>query len=152
MSSDSKHSGADADGDCDTERTSCLSASLHAMQELPWPRLAVALPLVAVAAIFGWWGWESGAYFGVVFLPGTMILLVLLGVLLLFGPWPAKLDGGARVALVALLALAAWTLISGLWSPAADTAVADAQRAVGYAVLFALGLWTCLLLGRRQIL
>jgi O-antigen ligase len=122
------------------------------MQELPWPRLAVALPLGVVAAVFSWWGWESGAYFGVVFLPGTVILLVLLGMLLLFGPWTARLEGGTRVALVALLGLAAWTLISGLWSPTAETAVADAQRAVGYAVLFALGLWACLLLGRRLIL
>jgi hypothetical protein len=122
------------------------------MQELPWPRLAVALPLVTVAAVLGWWGWKSGAYFGVVFLPGTMILLLLLGLLLLFGPWPARLEGGSRVALVALLALAAWTAISGLWSPTPDTAVADAQRALGYAVLFGLGIWACLLLGRRLIL
>jgi hypothetical protein len=119
------------------------------MQELPWPRLAVALPLAVVAGVLSWWGWKSGAYFGVVFLPGTMILLAVLGVMLLFGPWPAKLEGGAQVALIALLALAAWTLISALWSPAADTAVADTQRVVGYAVLFALGLWICLLLGRR---
>jgi hypothetical protein len=119
------------------------------MQELPWPRLAVALPLAGVGAILAWWGWKSGAYFGVVFLPGTIVLLTLLAMLLLFGPWPARLEGGTRVALIALLALAAWTLISALWSPAADTAVADAQRALGYAVLFALGLWLCLLLGRR---
>jgi hypothetical protein len=122
------------------------------MQEAPWPRLAVALPIAVVAAVFSWWGWKSGAYFGVVFLPGTMILLLLLGMLLLFGPWPAKLESGTKVALFALLLLAAWTLISGLWSPAPDTAVADAQRALGYAVLFALGLWTCLLLRRHVIL
>ncbi len=119
------------------------------MQESPWPRLAVALPLAVITAVLSWWGWKSGAYFGVVFLPGTIILLAVLGLLLLFAPWPAKLEGGARVALIALLALAAWTLISALWSPAADTAIADTQRAVGYAVLFALGLWLCVLLGRR---
>jgi hypothetical protein len=119
------------------------------MEELPWPRLAVALPLAAVAAVLTWWGWESGAYFGVVFLPGTMILLVLLGMMFLFGPWQARIEGATRVALIALLALASWTLISSLWSPDPDTAVADAQRAVGYAVLFMLGLWLCLLLGRR---
>jgi hypothetical protein len=119
------------------------------MQEVPWPRLAVALPIAGVAALLTWWGWKSGAYFGVVFLPGTILLLFLLGVMLLFGPWPARLDGSTRIALIALLALAAWTLLSALWSPAADTAVADAQRVVGYAALFALGLWLCLLLGQR---
>jgi hypothetical protein len=119
------------------------------MQEAPWPRLAVALPLAVVAGVLSWWGWKSGAYFGVVFLPGTMILLFVLGLLLLFAPWPARLEGGTRVALIALLALAAWTLLSALWSPAADTAVADAQRTVGYAAIFALGLWLCILLGRR---
>ena len=122
------------------------------MQELPWPRLAVALPLAGVAAVLSWWGLKSGAYFGVVFLPGTIVLLLLLALLLVFARWPARLEGGGRVALVALLALGVWTLISGLWSPAPDTAVADAQRVAGYAVLFVLGLWLCLLLGRRLIL
>jgi hypothetical protein len=129
-----------------------LWASLQAMQELPWPRLAVALPLAGVAAVLSWWGMENGAYFGVVFLPGTIALLLLLGMLLLFGPWPARLEGATRISLAALVALAGWTLISALWSPAADTAVADAQRVAGYAVLFALGLWLCLLLGRRLVL
>jgi hypothetical protein len=118
------------------------------MNELPWPRLAVALPLAGVTAVFTWWGWKTGAYFGVVFLPGTMILLLLLGMLLLFAPWPARLTGATGMALIALLALAVWTLVSALWSPAADTAVADAQRVVGYAALFGLGFWLCLLLGR----
>jgi hypothetical protein len=122
------------------------------MDELPWPRLAVALPLAGVAAILGWWGWKSGAYFGVVFLPGTVILIALLVLLLLFVTWPARLDAGARVALCALVGLGAWTLISALWSPTVDTAFADAQRIAGYVVLFALGLWLCLLLGRRPLL
>jgi O-antigen ligase len=119
------------------------------MRELPWPRLAAALPLTVVGAIFTWWGWKSGAYFGVVFLPGTIVLLALLVILLLFGPWPARLAAPVRVALLALLALAVWTGLSALWSPAPDTAIADTQRVVGYATLFVLGLWLTLLLGRR---
>jgi hypothetical protein len=119
------------------------------MRELPWPRLAAALPLTVVGAVLIWWGWKSGAYFGVVFLPGTIVLLALLAVLLVFAPWPARLAGPVRVALLALLALAAWTGLSAIWSPAPDTAIADAQRVVGYATLFVLGLWLALLLGPR---
>ena len=122
------------------------------MRELPWPRLAAALPLAGVAAVLTWWGLKSGAYFGVVFIPGTILLLSLLGLLVLFAPWPARLAGSVRLALVCLLVLVAWTLISGLWSSAPDIAVSDAQRVLGYATLFGLGVWLCLLLGRRLTL
>jgi hypothetical protein len=118
------------------------------MGESPWARVAVALPLAGIGALFTWWGWKSGAYFGVVFLPGAIALLALLAMVLLFGLWPARLAAPVKVALLSLLALGAWTAISALWSPAPDTAVADAQRVVGYATLFALGVWLCLLLGR----
>jgi hypothetical protein len=110
------------------------------------------LPLALIGAIIAWWGLKEGAYFGVVFLPGAMILLCLLAALLVFAPWPASLRGPARVGLISLLVLAAWTGVSTLWSPMPDVAVADAQRVLAYAVAFALGLWLCLLLGRRMVL
>jgi len=99
-----------------------------------------------------WWAWERGAYFGVNFLPGAMVLLVLVGALLLWAPWPAVLRGPAAVALGGLLALAGWTLLSTLWSPARDIAVEDGQRVLMYALAFGLGLWLSLLLGRRMLL
>jgi hypothetical protein len=117
------------------------------------PRPAIsALPLTIVGGVFAWWGWKSGAYFGVVFLPGLIILLLLSAMLLLVAPWPARLKGAPRVALLALFCLAAWILASAIWSPTPDIAIADAQRALGYGVLFGLGLWLSLLLGRRLTL
>ncbi len=110
------------------------------------------LPLLLVGAVIAWWAWKSGAYFDVVALPGTMVLLVLAAALFLFAPWPGRLAGAARVALLALIALAGWTLASALWSPTPAVAVADAQRVMAYALAFGLGLWICLLLGRRMLL
>src|SRR5687767_990881 len=71
---------------------------------------AAALPLALVAGILAWWGWKSGAYFDPIFLPGTIVLLLLGVALLAFAPWPAKLRGPPAVALGALALLAGWTL------------------------------------------
>jgi O-antigen ligase len=113
---------------------------------------AATLPLVIVGAVIAWWGWKSGAYFGVVFLPGTVALLALLVALLVFAPWPGRLRGPLRVALFCLLGISALSLLSGLWSPAPEIAVSDAQRVLAYAVALGLGAWLCLLLGPRMLL
>lgn len=113
---------------------------------------AAVLPLAIVTGVIAWWGWKSGAYFDVVFLPGSVLLLGLAVALLLFAPWPGALAGPGRVALWAFFGLSAWTLVSALWSPAPAVAVSDAQRVFMYAVCFGLGVWLCLLLGRRLIL
>ena len=63
-----------------------------------------------------------------------------------------KLHGAARWAFLALFGLAAWTLASGLWSPTPAVAVSDSQRVLAYALSFVLGIWLCLLLGRRMLL
>ncbi|MGH2957310.1 MAG: O-antigen ligase family protein [Solirubrobacterales bacterium] len=117
---------------------------------LPAPPSAAILPLLFVGALLAWWAWKSGAYFGAIFLPGAIALLALTAAMLLFAPWPAALRGGARLALGCLVGLAGWTLLSILWTPAREVAVADTQRVVAYAAAFALGTWTCLLLGRRM--
>jgi hypothetical protein len=119
---------------------------------LPSDPTGALLPLVLVGAIFAWWGWKAGAYFGVVFLPGAMILLGLLAALLLFAPWPAALKGPPRVALLALLGVAGLTVLSALWSPTPDVAISDAQRVLAYGVAFVIGIWLCALLGRRMLL
>jgi hypothetical protein len=111
-----------------------------------------AVPLVVFGGVLTWWGWKSGGYFEVTFLPGTIILLGLVAMLLLFAPAPGTLRGAALVSLTALVVLAAWTLISGIWSPVPAVAFSDSQRALGYVAAFAIGAWSCLLLGRRTLL
>jgi O-Antigen ligase len=119
---------------------------------LPSDPTGALLPLVLVGALLTWWGWKAGAYFGVVFLPGAIILLGLLAALLLYAPFPGSLEGPARVALAALLGVAALTVLSALWSPTPDIAISDAQRVLAYAVAFVIGIWLSLLLGRRMLL
>ena len=121
--------------------------SLHAMQSAR--SSAGAMGLIIVGLIVAWWGWKSGAFFEVTFLPGTIVLLGLLGWLLFFAPWSGSLRSPVGVTIVALLCLAAWTLLTVTWSPAPAEGVADVQRTLGYATAFALGAWTCLLLGKR---
>ena len=118
---------------------------------LPDPASAL-LPLIAAGALIAWWAWKDGAYFDAVLLPGAIVLLALAAALLLLAPWPGRLHGAARVALLALFGLAAWTLASGLWSPTPAVAVSDAQRVLAYALAFGLGIWLCLLLGRSMVL
>lgn len=110
------------------------------------------LPLALFGLVLAWWGWESGGYFEVTFLPGTILLLAVLGLLLLFVPLPGALRGPTLVASLGLVGLAAWTLISGFWSTIPDIPWSDAQRAVGYAAAFVIGVWSSLLLGRRKLL
>jgi hypothetical protein len=113
---------------------------------------AAVVPLVVFGGVLSWWGWKSGGYFEVVFLPGTMILLGLVALLLLFAPGLVDFRGPALVSLVALGGLVAWTLFSGIWSAVPAVAFSDAERAIGYVGAFVIGAWTCVLLGRRALL
>src|SRR3954447_19709833 len=122
------------------------------MWALPWPRLSAALPAAIFGAVVAWWGWQNGGYFEVTYLPGTMILLGVLAALLFSAPWAGLLRGPALVALLGLAGLAAWTLLSGIWSPIPAVAWSDAERTLAYVAAFGIGLWSCLLLGRRMLL
>ena len=114
--------------------------------------LIPVLPLALYGLVLAWWAWKSGGYFEVTFLPGTMLLLVLGALIFFAGPPLARLGGPALVSFVALAGLAAWTLISGIWSPIPAVAFSDAQRALAYVAVFGIGIWSCLLLGRRMLL
>ena len=111
-----------------------------------------AIVLTAIlAAIWAWWAWKQGAYFGTVMLPGTILICGGITFLALTAPWKVSLSRSwpVRAVLVALPALGLWTLLSTVWSPAPETALADAQRVLTYSLAFALGLWLCSVLGKR---
>jgi O-antigen ligase len=116
--------------------------------------LPAALLLVVLALVWTWWAWRQGAYFGVVFYPGAIALAVVLMLLLAVAPWRASLRSsrGAAICLIALMMLAAWTLLSMLWSPAPDEALSDGGRVLLYALSFVLGLWLVHLLAGRRLL
>ena len=113
--------------------------------------LAAAIALVLLAAVWAWWAAKEGGYFGSVHYPGIVVLC--LGFLLVSSRMARAsrlvLSPPARLALVALLALAGWSALSALWSPSPDIAIADAQRIAGYALAFALGIWLATLVGKR---
>ncbi|MGZ5357378.1 MAG: O-antigen ligase family protein [Solirubrobacterales bacterium] len=114
--------------------------------------VAAALPAAVIAGVMVWWAWERGAYFPVAFFPGAIVIFATLALLFAFVPWPRRLGGSALLSLCALIALGGWTLLSALWSPAADVALEDGLRVLTYAAAFALGAWICLVLGQRRAL
>ena len=131
---------------CVVDRPAKLKASGYAQ------RMLVALPvLVALTALFIWWGWRQGAYFDQVFYPGAIGVYVLLALVLWLAP-PLRASGlPARIAFLSLFLLAGWTLLSIVWTPAPAVAVAGAQRAFLYVALFALGGWLVRFPGERPL-
>jgi hypothetical protein len=115
------------------------------------PTIAAVL-LVGLGAILAWWGWKQGAYFGPVFYPGAICLFALAALFLLFVPLGFRVDGPVRVALCGIVGLAAWTLLSMLWSPVPASALKYAERVFAYAALFWFGIWVTRMLGRRMLL
>lgn len=112
---------------------------------------AALILLAVLAGVWSWWAWQEGAYFGVVMLPGTIAVCVAAALLAALAPWrlDLRLSRPVAVALASLAGLGVWTIVSALWSPAPDTAVADGQRVLFYALAFGLGLWFCSLLRER---
>lgn len=104
----------------------------------------------ALTALWVWWALAFGAFFPTVLYPGVIGLCLVLAVLIPFTPLPIQTRGPHVVAIGCLLALAALTLLSALWSPVPDAAIFDAIRTAFYAVAFATGLWFALLLGRNS--
>lgn len=102
-----------------------------------------------LGGFFAWWAWKDGAYFGTVFYPGAVLAFTLLALLVFVVPLRRRVSGPALVASIALVALGAWTVVSLAWSPDRTVAVADSYKALFYAAMFGVGIWTCSLLGRR---
>ena len=120
--------------------------------ERRWATIAAILALGFLGGTLTWWTLKEGGYFGRVMYPGVGLLG--LGLILLLATAPRRavlrVPGLARVGIYGLLALGAWSLASALWSPTPDIAVQDAQRIVGYAIFFVLGIWACALLRHRM--
>lgn len=116
------------------------------------PPLAGVIATLVASGLFAWWALADGAYFDGAFYPGAALLALFAVVLLWAAPWPASLPRSRPVtaALAALVALAAWTALSAVWSPTPDVAIRDAQRVLTYALAFGYGLWICILLGRLR--
>jgi hypothetical protein len=105
-----------------------------------------------VTALFGWWAWRDGAYFGQVFYPGAIGLFALLAVLAIGAPLRARLRGPGLVAVVSLAALALWMGLSLLWTSTPESAALYTEHALLYLGLLGAGFWVCKLLGSRGIL
>jgi O-Antigen ligase len=114
-----------------------------------------ALFLLAVLAIvWSWWAAKDGAFFGIVLLPGTVLLCASTVLLAWTAPWPASLRPSwpATIAFASLAGLGGWAALSALWSPLPDVAIGDGQRILTYALAFGLGIWLCnLLVGRVHL-
>jgi hypothetical protein len=106
--------------------------------------------LAAVGAVLVWWGWKQGAYFGPVFYPGAIGIFCLVGLYVLIVPFPGRLDGPARIAVLAMAGLALWTLLSVFWTPIPGAAVEYGERVFVYAALFLLAIWATRALGARM--
>src|SRR4051794_6362482 len=113
---------------------------------------AAWLGLALLAFVWSWWAWQKGAYFGVVLLPGAILLCAATFLLVRFGPWRIDLrfSRPVIVAIAGLVGLGGWALLSALWSPAPDIAVFDGQRILVYALVFTIGISICNLLGPRM--
>ena len=66
----------------------------------------------------------------------------LLALAVVTAPWPPVAPGHAALALAALVAFEAWTLLSIAWSPLPSAAADDGGRAAMYAAVFGLALVT----------
>ncbi len=126
---------------------------------LAWPKVPEArsqneapvalVALGALTALFVWWAWKQGAYFGPVFYPGAIAIFAFLAMLLVASPRGLSLDGPAAVTLAALAGIAALTLLSLLWTSVPGAALAYGERIFVYAAVFAMGAWATGRLGRR---
>ncbi|MFN8113691.1 MAG: O-antigen ligase family protein [Solirubrobacterales bacterium] len=115
-------------------------------------RIAAVLIGATMLGLWTWWALGEGAFFGTVLLPGAIVAYLVLIVVVLFARLPISPHGLHVLALTALLALAAWTAVSIVWSPAPDLAADYAQRTAVYAACFALGLTLVVSLRRRMLL
>ena len=112
-------------------------------------RAAAAFAGILLTILWTWWALAEGAFFIAVLYPGAIVLYLGIATLLGFAPLRIRGGGPHEIALLALLALVLWTIVSIAWTPARDMAVEDAERCLVYAATFFTALWFGTLLLRR---
>ena len=118
----------------------------------PESRIASYILGAALLILWSWWALAQGGFFGRVLLPGGILLYAVLALTVGSVRLPIARRGPHAVALAAFLALALWTVLSMLWTPAKDLALDYAQRSFIYTAAFAAGLAFTVTLRRRMIL
>jgi hypothetical protein len=113
-------------------------------------RVALCL-LSLLAGLWAWWAWRHGGYFPVDSYAGVLIVLALALTLLAAAPWRCRLTAAGVGALIAIGALAAWTLASALWTAFPDLALQEGLLVAGYAATFAVAAWVAHLLAPRPL-
>jgi O-antigen ligase len=102
-----------------------------------WPSVIAGLTVIAVTLLMAF---DSGGYFAPSYLRAGAIAWIVLAVLLVLRPPHFVITTRALIAVGTLAGLAVWMGISTSWSSDAYTGLADTQRTIAYAGLFALGL------------
>lgn len=118
----------------------------------PDSRMAAYLLGATMLALWIWWAFADGAFFGTVLLPGGILLYAVTALTVGFARLPISPRGPHVIAFGAFAALAAFTMLSLLWTPARDLAFDYAQRDFIYAAAFVAGLALTAALRRRMIL
>jgi tetratricopeptide (TPR) repeat protein len=100
--------------------------------------LADALLLLPVLAIIVWWAADDGGYDAVVWLPGTLFLVGVLGVLVVAAPWEIAVNRYTMTATILLGTFTLWSYASISWAGVRGIAWEGANRTLLYFLVFAL--------------
>src|SRR5262245_7638108 len=57
-------------------------------QDRSRPTIPALVLLMVLSAVWGWWAWQNGGYFGTVLLPGTILLCLVALLFAWLAPWP----------------------------------------------------------------
>ena len=100
---------------------------------------ADVLPLVAtmpVLAIFAWWGTDDGGYPPALWMPGALVVAIVLGMVIALVSHRTRQSRAAGAAIAALGAYSLWAFASILWADAPGPALEGSQRTLLYVLCF----------------
>jgi O-Antigen ligase len=110
----------------------------------------VLLILAFVTALFIWWEWKQGAYFGQIFYPGAIGVFALVGLLAANVPISLRVRGPFGIALLGLIGICFLTFLSLIWTDVPAAPVAYGERIAVYVALAGIGAWAARSLGPRM--